>query len=62
MKFYSTETTILDLGDNILINMENNENTVIVAFDLSAAFNTVNHKLLIKNLENCFDIWEEASN
>ena len=25
-KFYSTETTILDLCDNILINVENNEN------------------------------------
>ena len=24
-KFYSTETTILDLYDNILVNMENNE-------------------------------------
>ena len=28
-KFYFTETTILDLWDNILINMENNQNTAI---------------------------------
>ena len=61
-KFYSSETTILDLCDNILINMENIENTAIVALDLSAAFDTVNHKILIKVLENYFGIWEKASN
>ena len=43
-KFFSTETTILDLSDYILTNMENNENTVTVALDLSAAFHAVNHK------------------
>ena len=35
-KFYSIKTTILDLCDSILINMENNENTTVVTLDLSA--------------------------
>ena len=61
-KFYSTETAILDLCDNILINMENNENTAIVTLDLSAAFDTVNHKILIKVLANYFSICEKELN
>ena len=56
MIFYSTETTILDLCDNILINMENNESTAMIALDLSAAFETVNHKRLIKVVEKYFGI------
>ena len=61
-KFFSTETIILDPCDNILINMENNENKAMVALHLSAAFDTVNHKLLMKVLKNYFGIWEKASN
>ena len=36
--------------------------TAMVTLDLSAAFDTVNHKILIKVLENYFGIWEKASN
>ena len=57
----ATETRILHLCDNILINTENNENTIKVALDLSVAFDTVNHKILIKILENYFGIWDKAS-
>ena len=49
--FYSTETMILDICDNILINMETSKNTAIVALDVSAALDTISYKLLIK-------IWE----
>ena len=38
--------------------MENNENTSMVTPDLSAAFDTVNHKILIKVSENYFGIWK----
>ena len=41
--------------------MENNENTAILALDLGAAFDTVNHKIFIKILKNYFGIWEKAS-
>ena len=60
-KFYCTVTAILDLCDNILINMENNENTGMVTLDLSVAFDTVNHKILIRFWKN-FGIWEKVSN
>ena len=41
---HSTENTILNIGDNILHNMEKKTNSAIIALDLSAAFDTVNHK------------------
>ena len=41
--------------------MENNENTAMVALAISAAFYTVNKKILIKVLENYFGKWDKAS-
>ena len=42
--------------------MDNSENTAMVALDLSAAFDTVNHEILIKVLENYFSIWDKVLN
>ena len=36
--------------------MENNTNTTVVALDLSPAFDTVNHKILLEFLNNYFGI------
>ena len=36
--------------------MENNLNTTMVALDLSAAFNTVNHKILIEIINKYYGI------
>ena len=46
--------------DNILINMENQKCTSVVCLDLSAAFDTVNHKILPDVLKNYFGITELA--
>ena len=40
--------------------MENNENTAIVTTDLRVAFDTFNHKILIKVLENYLSMHEKA--
>ena len=53
---HSTETTIPNICDNILQNMENNINTAMVALDLSAAFDTVNHRILMEVLNKYFGI------
>ena len=56
MAHYSTETVILNLCDNILQNIENNINTAMVALDLSVAFDTVNHGILLEVLNKYYGI------
>ena len=46
--------------DNILKNMENQKCTSIICLDLSAAFDTVNHKILLDVLKSYFGITEQA--
>ena len=52
---HSTETVILNVCDNILQNMEKNINTAMVVLELSAAFDTVNHKILLEVLNNIME-------
>ena len=40
--------------------MEDNQVTPLVAIDLSAAFDTVNHNLLLEVMENCFGVCDKA--
>ena len=53
---YSTETLLLKVYNDILWNMEHQQLTPLVAIDLSAAFDTVNHNLLLETLHNCFGV------
>ena len=46
--------------DNILKNMENGKCTSIVSLDLSAAFDIVNHTILLDILNGYFGISEHA--
>ena len=57
---YSTETTLLNMCDNILKNMETQKCKSIVCLDLSAAFNTVHHKILLGILKSYFGISDHA--
>ena len=54
------ETTLLNMCDNILKNMENGKCTSIVCLDLSAAFDTVNHMILLDVLKSYFGISEHT--
>jgi hypothetical protein len=53
---FSTETLLLKVHNDILCNMEQQLSTPMVAVDLSAAFDTVNHTLLLDILQNCFGV------
>ena len=53
---FSAETLLLKLIDDILKGMESQEVTSLVALDLSAVFNTVNHELLLVILRPHFSI------
>ena len=59
-KNFSTETAILNIFDNIWTTMENNKLTSIMCLDLSAAFDTVNHSILLEVMRNYFGIADMA--
>ena len=51
---YSCKTAIVKLVNDILWAMENQNITAIMALDLSAAFDTVNHEILLNVLKKNF--------
>ena len=53
---HSTETALLMVKADILKAIENQEITCLVLLDLSAAFNIVDHKIPLNQLENHFGI------
>ena len=57
---YSCETAILKVSNDILWGMEEQSITSLVALDLSVAFNTVNHNILLSILSNKYGIKGEA--
>src|SRR5271156_2499648 len=49
---HSTETALLRVQNDILTNMDNKKITVLVLLDLSSAFDTVDHTILLNRLKN----------
>ena len=52
----SCETVLLKLTNDLLWSMERENVTAMVALDLSAAFDSVNHKVLLTTLQSNFGI------
>ena len=59
-KGYSTETGLIKLCNDLLWSMERQEVTMIVLLDLSAAFDTVDHDILLTIFKNHFGIADTA--
>ena len=59
-QFHSTEPALLKVQNDILINMDNEEVTLLVMLDLSAAFDTIDHNILIDILKNDFGVVDSA--
>ena len=55
-KDFSCETALVKIINDCLLNMENQQVTAIVAIDLSTAFDTVDHHILIDVLNKRFNI------
>ena len=55
-KYYSTETALLKVKNDILLNMNRQHVTLLVFLDLSSASDTVDHTILLKRLRMCFGI------
>ena len=49
-KNHSTESALLKVKNNILINMDEQKVTLLVLLDLSSAFDTVNHQVLLERV------------
>ncbi len=55
-QYHSTETLLLKVQNEILSNMDNGEVTILVLLDLSAAFDTIDHDILLYRLEHMYGI------
>ena len=53
---HSTETAYIKVKNDILMSLDNKQVTCLILLDLSAAFDTVSHKLLLNCLKYCFGI------
>ena len=61
-QFFSTETAVLKVVSDILTAMDRGQITLLGMFDLSAAFDTVDHAILLKRLDVSFGIRGNALN
>jgi hypothetical protein len=59
-KYHSTETLLLKVHNDIMTSLDNDEIVMLVMLDLSAAFDTIDHKILIDRLNKKYGIRDTA--
>ena len=59
---HSTETALVRVQNDILMAIDSNRSVILLLLDLSAAFDTVDHSILLSRLRNRFGIRNIALN
>ena len=59
-QYYSTETSLINITNDILWGIENQEVTTMLISDLGAAFNTVDHSILLKILHKSYGFCDQV--
>ena len=59
-KFHSTETALLKIHSDILAPMDASKVTALTLLDLSAAFDTIDHAVLLSRLDDWFGVTGKA--
>ena len=55
-QFHSTETALVKVFNDIILDVDRNRTVILLLLDLSAAFDTVDHTILIERLANRFGL------
>ena len=53
---YSTDAALLKVANDLSLNMNSQHVTLLLLLDLSAAFDTVNHEILVRSLNTNFGV------
>ena len=55
-KCHNTETALVKITNDLLLSADNKDVSILVLLDLSAAFDTIDHCILIDRLRDCFGL------
>ena len=58
--FHSAETALVKVYNDILVDIDNNRTVILLLLDLSAAFDTVDHDILLYRLATRFGLSDVA--
>ena len=59
-KFHSTETALTRIHNDLLLAMNRQKVSALILLDLSATFDTIDHKILLDRFHSCFGVSETA--